>query len=185
MWTGGDVRPGRGQHRRAGRHASGWLQGTRDQVLLERTSDPTIHQVDQADPVHPTRAIDLTVLDVSWPIGQVLSGACWLPGQIRAAQMVVLVTAATVPGPRHLETDARPAEKRSRGGRGCRPAAEEMAEAAVADRRPPYPGLDNDGRLVVMPRDRRLAITGLDASPLPWRWSMPAARLVRTCHRSN
>lgn len=45
-----------------------------------------------------------TFLDVGWDLGQVLTGTSWLASQISGASPMVLVSSATVPGLRRLET---------------------------------------------------------------------------------
>ena len=86
-----------------GLHESGWTRGTRDGLLLERASNVLVSVEEVPMPSVPDRIIGLTVLDVGWEIGQVLTTPAWLGEQVRSADLVVLVTTATVPGLRRLE----------------------------------------------------------------------------------
>jgi hypothetical protein len=80
---------------------------------------------------------------------------------------VVVVTCATVPGLRHLECahaslDGTPlvvavvGPPRRRWSKAVRHSAGALTRAA-----------DSAGRLLVAPYDRRLAVAGLDSTPLP------------------
>ena len=75
-----------------GLHASGWTRGTRDGVLLERASNVLVSVEEVPMPSVPDRIIGLTVLDVGWEIGQILTTPAWLGEQVRGAGLVILVT---------------------------------------------------------------------------------------------
>ena len=161
-----------------GRDPSGWLQGTRGEVLLERPGDP-ITQADQVPvPSIPSRTIDLTILDVTWDLGQLLPGHSWISEQIRKAHPSVLVAPATIPGLRRLETAlsvltdvtivaAVVGARRPRGAGSVWRTAGPRTRAA-----------DGAGRLVVLPADRRLVVAGLDATALPPPLITAAHRLL-------
>jgi hypothetical protein len=150
-----------------GMHPSGWAQGTRDEVLLQRTSVAlaSVHDV----PLPPAaEKTTLTVLDVGWELGHVPNTpTSWVAAQVRQAATVVVVTCATVPGLRHLECalaslDGIPpvvavvGPPRKRWPKAVRHNAGALTRAA-----------DSAGRLLVAPYDRRLAVAGLDSTPLP------------------
>jgi hypothetical protein len=149
-----------------GVHPSGWAQGTRGDVLLQRASGmlPGVHEV---PPPPAAEKITLTVLDVGWELGHVLNTPSWVGTQVRQATAVVVVTRATVPGLRHLESGlallgrSRPlvavvGPPRKRWAKAVRHSAGALTRAA-----------DRAGQLVVVPWDRRLAVAGLDSTPLP------------------
>jgi hypothetical protein len=150
-----------------GVHPSGWAQGTRGEVLLQRTSVAlaSVHDV----PLPPAaKKTTLTVLDVGWELGHLPNTpTSWVAAQVRQAATVVVVTCATVPGLRHLECslaslDGIPAvvavvgPPRNRWPKAVRHSAGALTRAA-----------DSAGRLLVVPHDRRLAVAGLDSTPLP------------------
>jgi hypothetical protein len=150
-----------------GVHPSEWAQGTRGEVLLQRTSVAlaSVHDV----PLPPAaEKTTLTVLDVGWELGHLLNTpTCWVAAQVRQAATVVVVTCATVPGLRHLECalaslDGIPlvvavvGPPRKRWQKSVRHSAGALTRAA-----------DSAGRLLVVPHDRRLAVAGLDSTPLP------------------
>jgi hypothetical protein len=150
-----------------GVHPSGWAQGTRGEVLLQRSSVAlaNVHDV----PLRPmAEKTTLTVLDVGWELGHVLNTpTSWVAAQVRQAATVVVVTCATVPGLRHLEGALALLEgtaplvavvgpPRKRWPNAVRHSAGALTRAA-----------DFAGRLLAVPRDRRLAVAGLDSTPLP------------------
>ena len=150
-----------------GVHPSGWAQGTRGEVLLQRTSVAlaSVHDV----PLPPAaEKTTLTVLDVGWELGHVLNTpTSWVAAQVRQAAAVVVVTCATVPGLRHLECALASLDgtapvvavvgpPRKRWPKAVRHSAGALTRAA-----------DSAGRLLVVPHDRRLAVAGLDSTPLP------------------
>ena len=81
--------------------------------------------------------------------------------------MVVLVTAATVPGLRHLETALAQLRSVPAVAAVVGPPRKRWPKPLWRTAGPRTQSVDDDGRLVVIPRDRRLAITGVDATPLP------------------
>ena len=168
-----------------GLHESGWTRGTRDGVLLERASSVLVSVEEVPTPSIPDRSIGLTVLDVGWEIGQVAATPAWLGEQVRGADLVILVSTATVPGLRRLEG----ALELLAGTRIC--------GAVIGPKRKKWPppvgysagpltrALEAAGRLVDVPQDRALAIAGLDATPLPAPLLDAAATLLRLLPPGN
>jgi hypothetical protein len=149
-----------------GTHPSGWVQGSRGDLLLQRTGLTLASLHDVPSPM-PAEKSTLTVLDAGWELGQVLNTPSWLAAQLSQAACVVVVTCATVPGLRHLEgalalLDGTPTvvavlgPPRKRWPKPVQHTAGALTRAA-----------DHAGRLVVIPWYPRLAVAGLDSTPLP------------------
>lgn len=182
-----------------GRHPSGWRRGTRGDVLLERADGYVAGPDTVAPPCPwpvPGRARRLTVLDVGWDLERILYRPSWIRTNLLAAQCLVLVTTATVPGLRrleiHLDLLAAASGRCAASGESAT-AAESHATVVAAvqgpsRRRWPRPvaqslgarsrALDEQGRLTVTPHNRRLAVSGLDPEPLPASLLAAAARLL-------
>jgi hypothetical protein len=149
-----------------GAHPSGWVQGSRGDVLLQRTGVTLASVREVPSPMWAEKS-RLTVLDAGWELGQVLNTPSWVAAQLSQAAAVVVVTCATVPGLRHLEgalalLDGTPTvvavvgPPRKRWPKPVQHSAGALTRAA-----------DQAGRLVVIPWDPRLAVAGLDSTPLP------------------
>lgn len=167
-----------------GLHPSGWRQGRREQVLIERASE-VLAGVDEVpapapfDPgaEHPTR---LTVLDIGWEVGQLTTTDTWVTDAVASADQVLLVTTATVPGMRRLEGAlellAEHADQTTQAGWSV---TDRTWVAVLGPRRKKWPrGVEhaggphtrralNSGRVVEIPEDRGLSIHGLDSRPVP------------------
>lgn len=151
---------------------SGWVQGTRDQVLLERASHVLV-SVDEVPCPAPidVRPVDLTVLDIGWEIGQLVATASWLGDEIKDAPAVVVVARPTIPSFRRLEgalellaghveaghvTVGVIGPRRRKWTKGVEHSAGPRTRAAL-----------DSGHVVEVPEDRVLAVAGLDSTPLP------------------
>ena len=153
-----------------GRHDGGWLQGTRDAVLVER---PATVLATCADVPVPTTAVTptVTVVDVAWELGQVLATPSWVADLLRESPVVVVATTATIPGLRRLE--AALAMLTHTGPQGTAVAAvlgprrAKWPRAVEHSAGPRTTALLNAQRLVVVPTDARLSARGLDCDPLP------------------
>ena len=162
-----------------GLHESGWTRGTRDGVLLERASNVLVSIQEVPTPSVPDRIIALTVLDVGWEIGQVLTTPAWLGEQVRSADLVILVTTATVPGLRRLEGALELLAGTSTCAAVIGPKRKKWPRPVGYSAGPLTRALEAAGRLVDVPQDRALAIAGLDATPLPTPLLDAAATLLR------
>jgi hypothetical protein len=149
-----------------GAHPSGWVQGSRGDVLLQRTGVALASLHDLPSPIRAEKS-RLTVLDAGWELRQVLNTPSWVATQLSQAAAVIVVTCATVPGFRHLEgalsllDSTQPVvavlgPPRKRWPKPVQHTAGALTRAA-----------DQAGRLVVIPWDSRLAVAGLDSTPLP------------------
>ncbi|QSR30189.1 hypothetical protein CFI00_06595 [Nocardioides sp. S5] len=169
-----------------GLHPTDWRQGKRDDVLLERASE-VLAGVDEVPlPTEAQNETQLTILDIGWEAGQLLATDCWLAEAVRAADQIVLVTTATVPGMR-------------RAGVAMDLLAgywqpEQIALAVRGPRRKKWPrGLEHAGgpavrraldadRCVEIPEDRELAVNGLDSRPVPAPLISAARQLLEPAH---
>lgn len=145
---------------------TGWRQGHRDQVLIERTTSYYERPEDVPSPATTTRA--LTVVDAGWDLTRVVSSSSWICDAL-ASHPLVLTTTATAPGMRALDT-ALGVCGRDDGDvhvvvvgsdrRKWPKAVTTAASGAVTQ-------LAHNGQLHTLPYDRHLAISGLDRAPLP------------------
>jgi hypothetical protein len=162
-----------------GLHESGWTRGTRDGILLERASNVLVSIQEVPTPSVPDRTIALTVLDIGWEIGQILATPAWLGGQVRGADLVVLVTTATVPGLRRLESALDLLAGTSTCAAVIGPRPKKWPRPVGYSAGPRTRALEAAGRLIDVPADRALAIAGLDPTPLPASLLQAAATLLR------
>ena len=162
-----------------GRHPSGWVQGSRDGVLLERASEILLAPDEVPLPSEAPHPLAATVLDVGWEPTQLLARPSWLADQLLQGRYVVAVTTATIPGLRRLE-----------GTLALLDAVPVVAAAVLGPRRRRWPRavehsmgaltrqLDQARRLHQIPLDRGLAGRGLDSEALPTRLLTAAGRLL-------
>lgn len=169
-----------------GLHPRDWRQGKRDHVLLERASEVLAGVDEVPPPIEAQNETQLTILDIGWEAGQLLATDCWLAGAVRAADQIVLVTTATVPGMRragvamNLLSPWQPEQitlavrgpRRKRWPRGLEHAGGPAVRRA----------LDAD-RCVEIPVDRELAVNGLDSRPVPAPLISAARRLLEPAQR--
>lgn len=171
-----------------GLNASGWRQGKRDHVLIERTSDMFTGPIDVPPPTVSDEEHQLTILDIGWEASQVLGTDCWLADTARGAGHVVLVTTATIPGIRRLESVLAALGHRPEDRLGDR-LGYQITVAVLGPRRKKWPkGVEQAGgaairhvlsgdRFVEVPLDRDLQIRGLDTRPIPTAVLTAAARI--------
>jgi len=162
-----------------GTTTTGWTIGRRGQVAIARLTGVHLSVADLPTPDEPHLAAGLAVLDVGWELGQVLATPSWVSQQVTNAAHVVVVTTATVPGLRRLET-ALTLLGRDRTvaavlgpQRRCWP--HELAAAAG----PAGQALERAGLLVSVPHSKGLALRGIDSSPLPSPLLRAAQALLR------
>lgn len=144
--------------------ADGWVQGSREQVLIERRSDRIEGPSRCPAPTATTRA--LTILDCAWDVDLLTADHGWLGTTVREAPVVVAVTRPTIPGLRRLEAAL-----------ALLGAPRTLAVVVGIEKRWPKPveqalgpyarELRAAGRLVGLPHDPNLAVSGLTPEPLP------------------
>ena len=144
--------------------ADGWVQGTRDTVLIERRSDRVASIA--VMPAPSATARPLTVLDCPADIDLLVHDSGWLGALARTAAAVLVVTRGTGPGLRRMEAAI--------SGLGA-----DRVQAVVvgAPKRWPRPleqalgghgrQLRTSGRFTGVPHDPQLAVDGITTEPLP------------------
>ncbi|WP_353080809.1 hypothetical protein [Tessaracoccus lapidicaptus] len=133
-----------------------WRRGSRGDVLLERpaTGDSTV-------PVPTESSVEWTFVDTNWATVSG-PGAGWLGSVLRTLDDVVLVTNATVPGVRRLESCAELLGRDAMGVVVGHPAKRWPRPVKVA-----AAGIPARVHLADFPLDPRLRVTGLTPDPLP------------------
>lgn len=164
----------------------GWARGTRGDVVLEHRSEPIGHPQDLPLPPQWAALAGVTVLDVAAEPGQMLASGAWPATAVREARGVVVVTTATVPGLRRLESTLHLLGLTSDEG--------DLGRHVVAVLGPPrrrWPrevthslgtlsaGVEAAGHLVSLPHDPTLAVRGLDGSDLPAGVLAAATQILR------
>jgi hypothetical protein len=142
----------------------GWVQGTRNTVLIERRSDRVPSLATMPAPAPTDRR--LTVVDCPADVDVLLTTSGWLGELARTVASVVVVSRPSGPGLRRLEAAV-----------GLLGAARVHGVLVGAPRRWPrqldhYLGplcrqLRAGSRLVLVPHDSRLALEGLTPDSLP------------------
>lgn len=168
-----------------GVHPSGWRQGTRKHVLLERGGGPFTHLTDVPLPTEGGDARQLTILDIGWDAATLQATDCWLTPAVTNADAVVVTTAATVPGLRRLEATLELLDlcadrvhvalvgfHRRRWPKGVAASAGPVTRSVLGEDR--FTGIDHD---------RALAISGVDSRPLPEHLLRTARDLHDVCLR--
>jgi len=164
---------------------TGWVPGPGERVLIERATNALASVRQVPAPRVPDLPVALTVLDVGWDIGQVAATPTWLGVQVRGADLMVLVTRASVPGLRRLES----ALDLLAGVHACAavlgPKPKKWPRPVRYSAGPLTRALLEAGRLFDVPADRGLAIAGLDATPLPAALQKAAATLLHLLPTAN
>lgn len=154
-----------------GERVTGWTHGTREQVLIERAIDP-VGPSDMVPVPHAgDRDVDAIVIDVACPPESLLRRASWLRDSVLGGDALVLVAAATVPGMRRLESTLTLfAQHRDPNQTVAAVLGARLSRWPTPVRHgigPQVRRLEGDRRIVALPYDRRLAVCGLDTTPLP------------------
>jgi hypothetical protein len=143
---------------------SGWRQGRRARLPIERVVDALASATDVPAPRdEPLGQVEVTVVDSGWGAPDLLTGDSWL-AQVAESAAVVLVARATIPALRQLEQALATCPGNpvvavrgpTRWGRSVRATAGPLLKAA-----------ENAGRVVRVPSDRHLSATGITSAQLP------------------
>ncbi|CCH79300.1 conserved hypothetical protein [Nostocoides japonicum T1-X7] len=162
-----------------GQHPTGWSQGTRGDVLLERGSDILVSTDEVPTPTDPAAALTLTVLDVGWELEQVLASPNWLADQLLHSEHVVVATTATIPGLRRLEGALSLLAGRRVLGAVLGPTRRKWPRGLEHSLGTLTRQLDQRGDLHQIPVDRALAVRGLDSEALPTPLLTAADQVLR------
>ena len=166
-----------------GATSDGWVQGSRDQVRLERAGTPRPHL--DAIPAPPSAEQPmLTIIDLAHPLDEVLAGSGWLADLLAATPVVVLVARATVPGLRRLETCVDMVGPGRVVAAVLGPIGTRWPREVIGSLGPLTQTLISAGRLVEIPEDRVLAVAGLTPAPLPSSLITAAASLLPLTKRT-
>ena len=159
-----------------GEAADGWVRSERDGVRIERRRDRVSSAKLLPVPI-AAAAAGWTFLDCSWDVDALLAGGGWLAAQATVSPAVVVVSRATVPGLRRLDTavgllgNQRVVAVVVGVGRRWPRVVEQSASLAV--RR-----LMAADRVVSVPAEASLALTGLTPDPLPAAVVAAGARVL-------
>lgn len=168
-------------HAELGADETGWRQGRRDQVLLERINDMVERPTDIPTPSPAPGAgaeESLTVLDGGWDLRQLLGEPSWLRETIRTCPTVIAVASATVPGLRRLEAALELLDVDHTVTALLGPRPRRWPKAVIHSAGPRTRHLLDQGRFQAIPHDRGLAVNGLDSTPLPPRLLHAAGALL-------
>lgn len=142
----------------------GWVRGSRGSVLIQRQGG-RVCSVAGCPPPSPGD-VPLTVVDCGWDVDLLASEEGWLGNLVQRESATVVVARPTVPGLRRLEAAA-----------GVLGSGRVVAVVVGLDKRWPRQveralglhgrALRATGRLICLPHDPTLAISGLTPEPLP------------------
>lgn len=144
---------------------TGWRQGHRGDIVIERTTSSFEHpaQIPMPDPT----SAETTVIDVGWDLAHAKAADSWLSPTLETSPLII-ASVATVPGLRALDTALAMTARSA-----------DTTVAILGPRRKKWPRtleyamtravseLDDQGRLFVVPYDSALALNGLTSDPLP------------------
>ena len=143
---------------------SGWRQGRRAGLHIDRVCEELASATDVPAPSDEWLGqVEVTVVDTAWGVADILAGDCWL-AQVSSSAVVVLVARATIPALRQLEQALGTCPVvpvvallgPTRRDRSVNSTAGPLLKAA-----------ESAGRMVRVPSDRHLSVTGISCAPLP------------------
>lgn len=142
----------------------GWVQGTRNELLIERRSDRVAGLESFPAPSPATKP--LTVLDVSVDVDLLAASPGWLGQLARTLPSVVVVSRPTVPGLRRLEAAVSVlGHDRVHAVLTC--ALRRWPRQLEQQLGPSSRRLRAEGRLTGLPQDPRFLVEGITTDPLP------------------
>ena len=161
-----------------GEAAGGWMEGSRDEVRIQRRRDQALTPDDVPTPVEGWPG-GVSVVDSWWDLRRVLAGNGWLAELARSCPRVVLVARATVPGMRQLERDLALLETDRcwavATGLSQRRWPSTVEHSLGARTRQ----LRQSGRLIGLPDDAGFSLSGITTEPLPRSFNQSASLLLR------
>jgi hypothetical protein len=160
-----------------GEDRCGWRLGRRGLMELDRPAAAAGRLADVAQPrpvTHGATGESLTVIDAGWPAWDVLASSSWVTGLLETARLL-LVCRVTVPGIRQTEVLLAALSGRDPVIAALGPTR--WPGVVTASCGPLLRAARDSGRVVPVPIDRHLAVTGLTAGPLP-KQLFPAGRAL-------
>ena len=162
----------------------GWVHGSRDQVRLDRLGNMG-GQPDTVPTPPPAATPLLTVIDIGSDIDSVLAGGGWMTKLLTDAPAVVVVTRATVPGLRRLECCLHLIGPDRALVAVLGPGRRHWPRLVAQSLGPLTTAVIDAGRLVDIPENRRLGVSGLTPEPLPASLLSKAAVLLPLIEGTN
>ncbi len=144
-----------------------WRVGRRDQVWIARNAEVLLDVTEVPLPDIPPAAIDLSVLDIGWDVGHVLTCDSWIREQVTDADSLIALTTPTIPGLRRLETTLTLLDPARVAIAVVGAPPRRWARALTTSMGPMTSAAMEAGRIVAVPHDKNLALRGLDSAPLP------------------
>ena len=163
-----------------GDDGAGWRRGRRGELEVDRPSRHVADIEDVAPPrpdQHDQAEESVTVVDAGWSAWDILPATSWVSSLQHTAQLV-LVFRVTVPGVRQTEQLLAVLPSRQPLIAAVGPA--KWPGVVSASCGPLLRAARTNDRVVAVPLDRQLDITGVTASPLPKQLTA-AARALASC----
>ena len=151
----------------------GWLRGTRDDVVLERSDDVT------STPIPLSSDLATTVVDVGCRFPD-RSDVPWMTSTLDAAGLIVIVGDCSLHGIQRIQQTLPMMVGRSCvvAVRGSKPhQAPRIVRQALGE-------LDSPKPLIHIPDDRRIRVRGIDTSPLPSSLLVAAERILTEAYQA-
>jgi hypothetical protein len=160
-----------------GEAGEGWIDASRGEVRIQRRcDDPDAPELLPA-PL-PGQPGMVTVLDCWWELRQVLASPGWLGDVARDGARLVLVGRATVPGMRKLENSLALVGQVRCWAAVTGASARRLPGPVGHSMGPLTRHLVQDDRLVLLPDNAVLAVSGITTDPLPRSYTPVASRLL-------
>lgn len=151
-----------------GDYDGNWTRGLRGDVLVERVARNLAGHVDLPLPSVVDRILGLTVVDVSCDPRIVLASGGWLATMLATGPTVLVTSTVSVPGLRRLEMTLGLLDRPD----GCLaallgPTRRRWPRGLASTFGPLTSALGRRGRIIAVPIDPALRVSGVDSRPLP------------------
>lgn len=151
-----------------GDYDGNWTRGLRGDVLVERVARDVAGCTDLPRPSVVDRISRLTVVDVSCDPRVVLASGGWLASVLTTSPAVLVTSTASVPGLRRLEMTLGVLDRPD----SCQvallgPARRKWPRGLASAFGPLTRAMDRQGRVIAIPIDPALRLSGVDSRPLP------------------
>lgn len=164
-----------------GDYDGNWTRGLRGDVLVERVARDVAGCTDLPRPSVVDRISRLTVVDVSCDPRVVLASGSWLAEVLTMSPAVLVTSTASVPGLRRLEMTLGLLDRPD----ACRvallgPARRKWPRGLASTFGPLTRAMDRQGRVIAIPIDPALRLSGVDSRPLPPALLAAAEQVLRS-----